>query len=866
MNGLSSHEAEIRLKKFGLNVIEETKRKTLIAFFIDQLSNLLVILLIIASAISFIVGEHIDAALILAIVFLNALFGIYQEKKAGESIAALKKLTINNIRVRRDGKDIEIESKFLVPGDMVFIEEGVRIPADGKVIESINLEINESSLTGESLAVSKSISDQVFMGTIVSKGRGYLEITKTGMETKFGEIAAHLSGIEIKRTPLQIKIASLSRIIGIVGIALAALIFVLSLLQGSTYFPAFLLSVSLAVAVVPEGLPAVMTVTLAIGVKEMAKKKSIMKNLAAIEALGNITLIATDKTGTITTNKMQVKEVYVNNKVYTLEDIADTKNETLTLLTLNGILCSTASLVYVHDSKSYDVLGDPTEGSLLYLAQKFNLDYEEIRKEWKLIDEESFNSKTKIMSVQVSKKDTMYNFQKGALESIMQRSKYINEDSNITTLTAQVKKRVEDKAEEWARKGLRIIAFSYSTSDYEDSVTHAFSQSSLKTPSTVVRPSSESNGNVSMEQSNNIFLGMVAIHDPPRPEVKDAILKAEKAGIKVVMITGDNEKTAEAIGQSVGLIKDHEEILTGNQVEEYSDEELLKILPKVRIFARTTPFHKSRIVKLYQRLGEIVAVTGDGVNDAIALKQANVGIAMGLVGTDVARESADMVITDDNFATIIQAVEQGRYIVKNIQNAIKYLFATNISEALTLIVGLLIGIPYFLYPIQILYINFIGDGIPALALAFSPHEEQVMKKPPAKKLELITKNDYVYIFGVAFLSMTLIFTGYYLYKNVDTSIAKTAAFSILAIIQSFVFVDIWLSHRPLFKNIAQLRSVVFLLPFFVPMISIFIMLQIPFLASLFNIVTLPTNIFLILVLLSSTILIGIAALKRLIYR
>ncbi|HLL60612.1 MAG TPA: HAD-IC family P-type ATPase, partial [Candidatus Nitrosocosmicus sp.] len=343
MNGLSSHEAEIRLKKFGLNVIEETKRKTLIAFFIDQLSNLLVILLIIASAISFIVGEHIDAALILAIVFLNALFGIYQEKKAGESIAALKKLTINNIRVRRDGKDIEIESKFLVPGDMVFIEEGVRIPADGKVIESINLEINESSLTGESLAVSKSISDQVFMGTIVSKGRGYLEITKTGMETKFGEIAAHLSGIEIKRTPLQIKIASLSRIIGIVGIALAALIFVLSLLQGSTYFPAFLLSVSLAVAVVPEGLPAVMTVTLAIGVKEMAKKKSIMKNLAAIEALGNITLIATDKTGTITTNKMQVKEVYVNNKVYTLEDIADTKNETLTLLTLNGILCSTAS-------------------------------------------------------------------------------------------------------------------------------------------------------------------------------------------------------------------------------------------------------------------------------------------------------------------------------------------------------------------------------------------------------------------------------------------------------------------------------------------------------------------------------------------
>ena len=628
MKGLTSQEADDFLKQYGLNIISEPPRKNIFFKFIEQFNNFLTILLIGAAVFSFFLGETVDSSLIISIVILNAFFGLYQEAKAEESLKALKEMTITKVRVVRDGQQIEIDSKFLVPGDAVYLEEGIKISADGEIVESINLEINEAALTGESLSVSKKEKEEVFSGTIVSRGRGMMKVVKTGDETKFGSIAKNLSSIKEGLTPLQKKLAGLTKFIGIGGIIVSIIVFIISLFEGSGYFPAFLLAISLAVAVVPEGLPAVMTITLAIGMKRMANKKAIVRKLSAIEALGSITLIATDKTGTLTTNKMQVKEIYVEN---------EKKREELVL---NGILCSTASLVYIHDHGRFDVLGDPTEGALLYLAQKEGIDITEERKKWKLIEEKPFDSVTKMMSVTVrhsgersdsriqkrfwtSQNDIV--FSKGAPESIIK----------ICKLTGSEKKKIEKQVEEWAEKGLRVLAFS----------------------------------------TGSTFLGIVAIHDAPRLEVNEALRKTKSAGIKVVMITGDNERTAEAIGVTTGLIAEGDEILTGSQLEGYDDRQLLKLLPKIKIFARTNPFQKHRIVSLYQQLGEIVAVTGDGVNDAIALKQADVGVAMGQVGTDVARETADMVITDDNFATIVAAIEEGRGIINNIKNAIKYLLS-----------------------------------------------------------------------------------------------------------------------------------------------------------------------------------------------
>ncbi|KKP67362.1 MAG: Calcium-translocating P-type ATPase, PMCA-type, partial [Candidatus Roizmanbacteria bacterium GW2011_GWC2_35_12] len=750
MKGLSSSQAEAFLKQYGLNIISDQKKKTFIQKFFEQFNNFLTILLITAAFFSLFLGETIDGVLIILIVVLNAAFGLYQEAKAEESLSVLKEMTRTMVRVLRDGRQVEIESKFLVPGDVVYLEEGIKISADGKIIESINLEINESALTGESLSVSKQIDEEVFSGTIVARGRGLMLIVNTGDSTKFGAIAKNISEISDSATPLQKKLEGLTRFIGIGGIILSVIVFLISILEGSGYFPAFLLSISLAVAVVPEGLPAVMTITLAIGMKTMAKKKAIIRKLSAIEALGSITLIATDKTGTLTTNKMQVKEIFFDNttksqisnlksqinsklqnkniKCLEFEDLdlfgsSDLEFNASKLLLLDGILCSTASLVYIHDHGSWDVLGDPTEGALLYLAQKAGIDIDEERKKWKLIEEKPFDSVTKMMTVIVKNNKSLatnhssFCFSKGAPESIIKTSNQILVNGKVQQLTDVKKREIEKLVAKWAKRGLRVLAFSYKSE----------MQNSKSLPA---GRQGETNSNLKFQiessQKNNIFLGMVAIHDEPRVEVKEAVIKARRAGIKIVMITGDNEKTAEAVGVSSGIVRYGSEILTGSQLDEYSDEELLKILPKVAIFARTNPFQKHRIVKLYQSLGEIVAVTGDGVNDAIALKQADVGVAMGRVGTDVARETADMVITDDNFATIITAIEEGRGIINNIKNAIKYLLSCNVSEAFALIIGLILGLPTLFYPIQLLYINLVTDGLPALMLSFSPRDPNVM--------------------------------------------------------------------------------------------------------------------------------------------
>ena len=854
MTGLTTKEAEELLTKYGLNTITERKKKNIFIKFIEQFNNFLTILLLAAAFISFLIHEPVDGSLILSIVVLNALFGLYQESKAEAAIQLLKKMTITKIRVLRDGKEIEIDSKYLVPGDVFFIEEGVKIPADANVVEEKNLMVNESALTGESLPVTKKNKEDLFMGTIVVRGRGFAKVTRTGMESKFGEIAKGIEMIEDSKTPLQKKLESLSKAIGILGISISFVVFVLSLLQGSTYFPAFLLAISLAVAVVPEGLPAVMTITLAIGVKEMANKKAIIRKLSAIEALGSITLIATDKTGTLTTNKMKVSELYVDDKLYKESKPPSLSNHPFSKMLLDGILCSTASLVFVHDHDQYDVLGDPTEGALLFLGQKMGLIPEMVRKEWKVVDEVPFDSVTKRMTVLVEKfpisnnqfpnKSQISNskilFSKGAPESILEISKYYQVGEKIEKLTPNETKNIENIMHAWAKKGLRVLAFAYKNTS----------------------PSKMSNELTNQLTSDDLtFLGMVAIHDPPRPEVLEALAKAKRAGIKAVMITGDNEVTAEAIGVSTGFIKENEEILTGKQLEEYSDKDLLEKLPSVKIFARTTPFHKARIVKLYQESGEIVAVTGDGVNDAIALKQADVGVAMGLIGTDVARETADMVITDDNFATIVNAVEEGRNIIKNLKNAITYLLSCNVSEALALVIGLIIGIPNLFFAIQLLYINLVTDGVPALALAFSPKDDSVMNDQPKKEMELLDSRNKKYIFLVGLLATCMVIASYFIFRGTDLY-RRTAAFSVLALIQSFIFVDLWLSHHSVLKNLNKLKRGIFLVAFIVPFILQFVIVHSERLASVFKISSVSGSTFIGYIIAASLILVWIRILKR----
>ena len=797
-------------KKYGLNTIEEKKKVSFLKKFLSQFSDFLTLLLLAASLLSFFIGETIDGILIISIVVLNAFFGLYQEAKAEEAISALKKITIAKVRVFRDGQEIEIDSRDLVPGDLVFIEEGVKIPADGLVVEEMNLELNESILTGESLPLRKQKKDEVAMGTVVAKGRGKIQITRIGMQTKFGEIALSLAQINDTETPLQKKITNLSKFIGYIGIVAAGFVFILNFIQGASYFNSFLLAISLAVAVVPEGLPAVMTITLSIGVKEMAKRKAVVRKLAAIEALGSVTLIATDKTGTLTTNKMKVKEVYIDDKIYDSSNLPDLKNQSFSQMILNGVLCSTASLVYTYDRKYWEVLGDPTEGALLYLAQQVNINYEDIRKEWKVVDEQPFDSVTKKMTVEVEQNKKKMSFTKGAPESILK----------IVNLSADRREKIKIAVDNWAKKGLRVLAFS----------------------------------------SGKVFLGLVAIHDPPRPEVKEAISKTHTAGIKVIMITGDNEKTAEAIGVTTGLIGKGDKIMTGAQLDQYSDEELLKILPQVKIFARTSPFHKHKIVKLLQQLGEEVAVTGDGVNDAIALKQADVGVAMGLVGTDVARETADMVITDDNFASIVNAIEEGRNIIRNLKNAIKYLLSCNISEALSLIIGLVLNLPHLFFAIQLLYINLVTDGFPALALAFSPKETNILSKPPEKQMQLLKKVDQAYILVVGILSTVIIIAGYYFF--LPQGLGQTAAFCILTLIQSFILVDLWLSHHSIKHSYRKLFSPIFIVAFCLPFILQLIIVSFAPFANVFKIKTVSLFSYFLFIFSASLILLSIRWVKK----
>lgn len=794
LKGLTSHQAEKLLEKHGLNEITETKQFTLIKAFLSQFDNLLTILLIAAAGISFFVGKPVDSIFILLIVFLNAFFGLYQEFKAEKALFHLKKLTITNIRVIRNGQETEIDSRYLVPGDIVYVEEGSKIPADGEVIQALHLEINEASLTGESLPVLKTVNDpesnHVFMGTVVAKGRGHLKITKTGDNTKFGIIAKTLTQIKPAKTPLQKKLDVFTKQVGMIGIGASLTVFVMSFIQEKTVLESFIFAVSLAVAAVPEGLPAVMTITLAIGVEKMAKKKAIVRKLNAIEALGSVTLIATDKTGTLTTNQMNVKKIWVDEEIYDSKNPPHLNNHPFSLIVKNGVLCSTASLVKKVDHGSYDVIGDATEGALLIMANKLGVLPEELKKEYKIIDEAPFNPKTKLMTVVVENDKEKIILTKGAPESIILNSRTILIGGKVEPLTPSKIRKIEQEFEKFAKQGLRMIAFSYK--DYK--------------------------GVKNNLEKDQTFLGFVGIADPVRIEAKEAVGLARDAGIKVVMITGDNPLTAEAIGIETGIIQEGDDILTGQQLDEYSDEELSPLIKKVKIFARTSPEHKYRLVKLFQSQSEIVTVTGDGVNDALALKQADVGVAMGITGTDVAKETAHIIITDDNFATLIHAVEEGRDIFNRLKNAIKSLLSCNIGEVIYILTAVIFGLPIFT-PLQILYINFVTDGLPAITLAFSPRSHNLMKEKPRETSALLNKKDLQYIFIIGLATAVVVYLSLIPFINSLPKIKLISiSFTSMIFVQQFIFIDLWLSHKSLFSHFSLLFKPSFLLGFIFPFI------------------------------------------------
>ena len=767
--GLTSEEAAKLLEQFGKNEIISGHKIRPLEIFISQFKSFLILILFIAAILASLAGEKLDTIVIIVIIVLNSIFGFIQEYRAEKAIAALKHMVVTRVRVIRDGKEIEINTVDLVPGDAFIIEEGQKIPADGKLVEAVNLQLNEASLTGESLPVSKKVNESeeddkffIFMGTIAEKGKGMAIVTATGMKTKFGKIASLLKDIKEEPTPLQKHLDVLGKQLGIIAVFGAILVFGFGFLHGGEILETMLTGASLAVAVVPEGLPAIVTITLAVGVQRMSRRQSIIRKLSSIEAIGSVDVICSDKTGTMTKNEMIVRKVWVDGQTFDVED-EKLNNKGFAQLLRIGILCNDASIL--EENGKLTILGDRTEGSLLVLAKEKGVDIKEYKGKGSAIEEFPFDSSLKRMSVVWSEGSKKEIYVKGAPEIIISRSTKILSDGKLTDLDTSEKKKLSKVVEDLAGNGFRLLGFGYKEFKGE--------------PDKIGRDEVE---------KDLIFVGIVAIADPPRDEVKEAIKLAKNAGIKVVMITGDNPLTAKAIGAEIGLIEGNEKVISGDKLEKMSQPELEKTIRDIKIFARVTPEHKLRIVKAFQAKGSTVGVTGDGVNDAPALKQADVGLSMGIIGTDVAKEASDMVIADDNFASIIKAVEEGRVIYENILKSIRYLLACNAGELIAILGAVAIGFPSPLTPIQILWMNLVTDGLPALALAGDPKAHDTMNRPPRNKsvpILTILGKKFIITVGVILATATLvIFIVFLTFDELEKG--RTVAFTILVLGQMVV--------------------------------------------------------------------------------
>lgn len=744
--GLSSEEVKERIEKYGENRLKEAKQKSFFALFISQFMDVLILILMVAALISTAMGEYTEGLVILIIVLLNSFIGAKQEKSAGDAVRALREMTSPSTKVLRNGKVVEVESPNLVVGDVVLLESGNYVTADLRLFETVNMQIEESSLTGESVPVEKNAKlvldektplsereNMAFSGTMVTYGRGKGVVVATAMETEMGSIAKMLD-VEDEETPLQQKLNKLGKMLGVACLAVCAIVFLLGIFEKNGLFEMFMTAISLAVAAVPEGLPAIVTVVLAIGMKRMVSKNVLTKNLSSVETLGSTTVICSDKTGTLTQNKMNVKKVFDLNEEIDVTGSGYSSDgkigenydvNKLRMLLLASSLCNDSEI----NEQENGVIGDPTEGALVVLARKAKYDYKELRDKYPRIQEYPFDSDRKMMST-LHKIDGKYILLvKGAPDSIMANSGSVLVNKELKNINGYKDKIVEIN-NKWASGALRVLAYAYKELDSE-------------------------NCKLQNEENNLVFVGLTGMIDPPREEAKAAIEKCHSAGIRVVMITGDNAITAAAIGKEIGLLDKDSKAITGAEIDDMTDEEFSKVVEEINVFSRVSPKHKVKIVDALKQKDEIVAMTGDGVNDAPSLKKADIGIAMGITGTDVSKEAADMILTDDNFASIVAAVEEGRVIFSNIRKFVGFLISCNIGEILVIFISMLFGWGVPLMPIHLLYINLITDSLPAFALGLEKKEDDVMQKQPRDpKEDIINKNMKI---SIAFQSIALAF-------------------------------------------------------------------------------------------------------------
>ncbi|SCP99373.1 cation-translocating P-type ATPase [Anaerobium acetethylicum] len=757
---------EIRKEK-GENSLLESKKKSVLQVFLEQFKDFLVVILVAAAVISSLSGNMESTIVILAVIILNAVLGTVQHEKAQKSLESLKSLSAPNAKVIRDGKKVEIPSKEVVPGDILMLEAGDMVVADGRIISNYSLQVNESSLTGESTNVDKSditldeempLGDRinmVFSGSLVTYGRALVLITETGMETEIGKIASLMNETKEKKTPLQVSLDEFSSKLAMVILVICAIVFALSMFRKMPILDSLMFAVALAVAAIPEALSSIVTIVQAMGTQKMARENAIIKELKAVESLGSVSVICSDKTGTLTQNKMTVQQVYVGEETLEIDDI-DLKNQLHRYLLYDAILANDAS---IHNGVA---VGDPTEYALLEMARKIELLDDEIRNMMPRIDEIPFDSDRKLMSTKYGLRGIPTILTKGALDVLLDRTVQIRTNEGIREITDADKNQILHKNQEFSEKGLRVLAFAYKEVE-EDHV-------------------------LKLESENDyIFLGLISMVDPPREESKKAVADAKRAGIRPVMITGDHKVTAVAIARQIGIFEDGDLALTGVELDALSEEELDQKIASISVYARVSPENKIRIVNAWQKRGNIVAMTGDGVNDAPALKKADVGVAMGITGTEVSKDAASMILSDDNFATIIKAVANGRNVYKNIKNAIHFLLSGNMAGILSVLYTSILGLPVPFHAVHLLFINLLTDSLPAIAIGMEPAEANLLdEKPRDPKTGILTK-EFMALLAVqggliAICTMIAFHIGL---ADGGKAVASTMAFSTLTLARLF---------------------------------------------------------------------------------
>ena len=766
-SGLTDEEVKRSREACGWNELTEGKKKSILQIFGEQYKDFLVLILIASAVISGILGDVESAAVIMIVITMNAVLGTVQTVKAEQSLQSLKKLSGPQAKVLRNGSVVLLSARELVVGDVILLEAGDMIPADGRLIENASLKVDESALTGESLAVEKNIdsileeaalgdrSNMMFSGSFVTYGHGRVVVTDIGMQTEVGKIAGLLKTTSEKQTPLQVSLEEFGKKLSILILVFCGILFAVNVFRGEKISSAFMFAVALAVAAIPEALSSIVTIVLSFGTQKMAKEHAIIRKLQAVEGLGSVSVICSDKTGTLTQNKMTVEDYYIDGKRIAAAAV-DVSDPAQSCLLYDSILCNDST------NENGMEIGDPTETALINLGKRYGVEAAEVRRLSPRKGEIPFDSDRKMMSTlhQIDGENRM--IVKGAIDCLMARTEWIWTSAGVRELTEKDKEIIWKQNQDFSMEGLRVLAFAYR--DIPDK--HILTAE---------------------DENHLVFLGLIAMMDPPREESKAAVAECIKAGIRPVMITGDHKITAAAIAKRIGILHDLSEACEGADIEKMSDDQLKEFVPHISVYARVSPEHKIRIVRAWQQRGKIVAMTGDGVNDAPALKQADIGVAMGVTGTEVAKDAAAMVLTDDNFATIVKAVENGRNLYQNIKNAIQFLLSGNFGAILTVLCASVLGLPVPFAPVHLLFINLLTDSLPAIALGMEPHHGEVMKEKPRSADESILTRNFLSKIGLEGLvigTMTMIgfMTGYH---QDGALLGSTYAFGTLCLARLF---------------------------------------------------------------------------------